>query len=81
MLYGRSLSTTDVIELRKRQVAHKSPGLAAVPADGNTAVIAEDQMTRVVGVDPEGMVVDVDRVSSRTAVDDRVQLEGFAAVD
>ena len=51
----------DFVELAHRQVVAKQPALAAIPRDGHTAVPSDDQMVRVVGVDPERVILGVYR--------------------
>src|SRR6185437_4870292 len=58
---GEILVEVGVVELAGGLVVFRTPGLAAVEADGRAAVIAFDQDLRVVGVDPEDMVVAVGR--------------------
>ena len=45
------------------------------------AVVTEDQVAGVSGIDPECMIVDVDGVARRAAIHDRVELERLAAVN
>src|SRR5262249_19245642 len=49
-----------VVVLPERQVGDELPGVAAVVADADAAVLAGDQVAAVVGVDPQGVVVAVD---------------------
>src|SRR6185312_13745813 len=51
-----------VIELPGRLVVFGTPGFAAVQRNRRTAVIAFDQSFRIIGVDPEHMVVAVRRM-------------------
>ena len=62
----------DVIELRRRLVIQRGPTGAAVRRDGRPAVIAVDQALRIVGIDPEAVVVTVRRADGR---------EGLPTVD
>src|SRR5262249_25650953 len=47
----------DVIELSGRLVVPRAPGLAAVDADDRALVAGEQDDLRVVGVDPDGVVI------------------------
>ena len=55
----------DVIELRCGLVVPRTPGLAAIHADGRALVNAEGNNVGVFGIDPNGVVV----VASRRALD------------
>ncbi len=49
----------DPIELRRRLIVLRRPGLSAVERDGGAAVVAQDHPARVVRIDPEIVVVSV----------------------
>ena len=51
----------DLVELADRQVVAEQPRLAAVPRDRHAAVAADDQMVGVVGIDPQRVILGVDR--------------------
>src|SRR5206468_4619534 len=51
----------DVVELRRRLVVLSGPGDAAVVGDVGPAVVALDHALRIVGRDPETVVVPVRR--------------------
>src|SRR5262249_30268486 len=55
---GKLLVDDDVINLR-RGLFLARPRLAAVEADGGAAVVAADHAQRMVGVDPQGVIVAV----------------------
>src|SRR5438094_5868509 len=55
----------DVIELRRGLVVLRAPGLAPVNADGGAAVVAVDHALRVGGIDPQAVMITVDRKSTR----------------
>ena len=60
------------VDLRGRLVLLGRPGAAAVEADVGAAVVALNEIQRIVGVDPQGVVVtvrDADRPEARAAVD------------
>ena len=60
------------VNLRGRLVLLGRPGSAAVEADVGAAVVALDEIQRIVGVDPQSVVVtvrDADRPEARAAVD------------
>ena len=71
----------NMVELGERHVAHKTPCFTAVMRYSQAAVVADDNVTGIVRVDPERMVIDVQRVAGLATIDDRVQFEGLAAVD
>ena len=51
----------DLVELADRQVVAEEPRLPAVPRDRDAAVAADDQMIRIVRIDPERVIFGVDR--------------------
>src|SRR6266403_9400 len=57
----------DAIELRRRLVVNRRPGLAAVAAHAGAAVVAFDHTVRIGGIDPEVVVVAVRRLDFREA--------------
>ena len=57
----------DAIELRRRLVVDRRPGLAAVAAHAGAAVVAFDHTVRIGGIDPEVVVVAVRRLDFREA--------------
>ena len=59
---GKSVVGSDVIELRGWLVVERRPAGAAVSGNRCSAVVAVDQTPRIVGIDPEAMVVTVGRV-------------------
>src|SRR5208282_5960779 len=54
----------DVVELRGGLVVLRGPVFAAVDADGGAAVVAVDHAIRVVGIDPESVMIAVRRVDA-----------------
>ena len=58
---GKAVVRGQVVELGRELVVDAGPGLAAVEADAGPAVVALDHPQRVVGVDPEVVVVAVGR--------------------
>src|SRR4029077_1276239 len=61
----------DVVELGGGLIVLRSPIFAGVNADGGAAVVTVDHAGRIVGIDPQSVVV---------AVRSQEALEGFAAV-
>jgi len=57
----------DAIELRRRLVVDRRPGLAAVAAYAGAAVVAFDHPVRISRIDPEIMVVAMRRLNFREA--------------
>src|SRR5438876_6753483 len=47
----------DVVELRRRLIVLRGPGLSAIHADGGTAVIAIDEPIGIGGIDPEAVMI------------------------
>ncbi len=75
----------DPVELGDRQVFEEAVGGAAIPGLVDAAVAADQQVVGVVGVDPQGVVVDVllllpDPVEGLAAVEGDLE-EGVHAVD
>ncbi len=54
---GRVRVHAQVVVLGQRQVGHEAPGLAPVPGDGHAAVVADDDVVAVGGIDPHGVVI------------------------
>src|SRR5262249_7524658 len=71
---GFALVHGDGVELCNRQVLQALPSRAAVVRECHAAVVAEDQMTRIARVDPEGMMIGVRALCSVPV------REGLAAV-
>src|SRR5262249_28201137 len=49
----------DLVELADREVVAEQPRLAAVPRNRHAAVAADDQVVRVVGIDPQRVILGV----------------------
>src|SRR5262249_34909671 len=47
----------DLVELADRQVVPEEPALAAIPRNRDASVAADDQMIRIIGIDPQGMIL------------------------
>ena len=56
---GRVVVDGDLVELGDRQVRGVAVGLAAIPGLVQSAIAADDQVVRILGIDPEGVIVDV----------------------
>ena len=52
----------DLVELADRHVPDRTPGDGAVAREGQPAVVPVDEMVRIVGIDPQCVVVGVDLV-------------------
>ena len=73
---GKSVVGSDVVELRRWLVVERGPTGAAVGGNGCPAVVAVDQTPRIVGINPEAMVITmrrVDGVESLSAIDRSVR--------
>src|SRR5436853_3078473 len=68
---GEAIVDRHVIELRRRLIVLRGPGLAAVEGDRGAAVARLDDPVRIARVDPQSVVVAVPR---------RQEIEGLAAV-
>src|SRR4029077_5932473 len=70
---GRLIVGADVVELRGGLVVPTAPGGAVVDADGSSLVGGEQDDVRIVGIDPDGVIV----VAAWRALDGSEALAGI----